>query len=319
MKKLWISIVTVQMIAFGCAHTVTNDLPQGLLTGEHGRIVRIANGELISPRDALSELATYEAIYAAESHDNEAHHEIQELLVQGLLALGVRPTLAFEMLQEKDQKHLDAYVAGTLSEDQFLDRIQWSTSWGYPFKHYRALFRAAREHSLEAIAINADRNIVRAIAKGGKEGLTPSQEATCPPLDSGTDAHRAYIKHFFKGHGAHGHGHSGGNFERFYQAQLVWDETMARNVKAATARSKGPVIVFAGKGHVEFAHGIPSRASHSGDDFVIIVPLEKGTLHKQHKSLRVLSYPTKKGDFFWEASSEPTPLKGVHGHGSQSR
>ena len=75
-------------------------------------------------------------------------------------------------------------------------------------------------------------------------------------------------------------------------------------LSAALDQSKSLKPIQLGeKGHVEYAHGIPSRASLNGTDFSIIIPVEKGQLAKHADHIRVISYPAKIGDWLWEAST----------------
>ena len=44
-----------------------------------------------------------DVVYLGEQHDNPAHHAHQRAVVEALVARGVRPALAFEMLDEDQQ------------------------------------------------------------------------------------------------------------------------------------------------------------------------------------------------------------------------
>lgn len=63
----------------------------------------------------------------------------------------------------------------------------------------------------------------------------------------------------FKQHQQGGHG-SSTDFERFFLAQVLWDETMAETI--ARFLQDNPdyqVVVLAGQGHIIYGYGIPSR------------------------------------------------------------
>ncbi len=49
------------------------------------------------------------------------------------------------------------------------------------------------------------------------------------------------------------------NFDFFYEAQCVWDETMAENLAEHMNRSKEKIVVFSGNGHIAYGFGIPDR------------------------------------------------------------
>jgi uncharacterized iron-regulated protein len=48
-------------------------------------------------------------------------------------------------------------------------------------------------------------------------------------------------------------------FERFFQAQVLWDETMADRI--ARSAPTAQVIVLAGQGHLIYGYGIPDRVA----------------------------------------------------------
>lgn len=65
------------------------------------------------------------------------------------------------------------------------------------------------------------------------------------------------------------------DFDEFYHAQLLWDESMAENM--ASFLQKNPehsMAVLAGNGHIMHGHGIPNRAKRRGvEDGVIVLNL----------------------------------------------
>lgn len=62
--------------------------------------------------------------------------------------------LALEVVRAKDQRHLDAFMAGELPEEQFLRKIGYEENWGFPWEHYRIFFDFARAHQLPVVALN---------------------------------------------------------------------------------------------------------------------------------------------------------------------
>lgn len=50
------------------------------------------------------------------------------------------------------------------------------------------------------------------------------------------------------------------DFQSFYEAQAVWEDTMAESV--ANFSCKGPMVVLAGNSHIIYKFGIPDRAYH---------------------------------------------------------
>ena len=93
--------------------------------------------------------------------------------------------------------------------------------------------------------------------------------------------------------------------DRYYDAQVLRDEYMARNLAkrlAETTHSGRVAVVFAGVGHTDFALGIPLRAAQLvRSPFRIILPVQNGSMDKHASSLRNRPYPRRRADYLWEA------------------
>ena len=218
-------------------------------------------------------LGAARVVYVAEEHPNPHHHAAQLAVLERAYAIDPSVGLGLEMLPRTLQPALDAFVAGTTDEAAFLAAVDWQKTWGFPFGFYRPLLAFCRAHKLHAYALNAPRAITHTIAFDGQEALTAEQKQQLPKLEPGPSAHRELVREAF---GGHPHGKfSDAKFERFYLAQLVWDETMADRAAAALAQPGAPrrLVVVAGEGHVR-RFAIPDRAARRGaKPYLTIVPL----------------------------------------------
>jgi membrane-associated protease RseP (regulator of RpoE activity) len=90
------------------------------------------------------------------------------------------------------------------------------------------------------------------------QGLSPEDRKGFPEIDLTNRQHRAYVATIYKGHEKG----SAKDFEKFYEAQCLWDEGMAESLseflKSPQAEGR-TVLVFAGSGHIVFGFGIPKR------------------------------------------------------------
>jgi len=106
------------------------------------------------------------------------------------------------------------------------------------------------------IALNAEEELTDKVARSGLEGLSTADRGQLPQdIDKSDVAYRDRLQKVFQQHA-----NAAGNFEHFFEAQLVWDETMAQS--AADYLQSNPdksVIVLAGQGHIAFGSGIPGR------------------------------------------------------------
>lgn len=62
--------------------------------------------------------------------------------------------LAVECVESRHQKILDAYIKGTVDEATFLKKVQWKTSWGFPWSHYKPLFEWLKQTGGRCVALN---------------------------------------------------------------------------------------------------------------------------------------------------------------------
>jgi uncharacterized iron-regulated protein len=94
------------------------------------------------------------------------------------------------------------------------------------------------------------------VARQGLKDLDEDERRQLPKdIDLNDAAHRDYVREIF---GEHGHGDLKA-FEFFYEAQCVWEDTMAHNIAEYLEGSGGKVIAFMGNGHIVNKFGVPNR------------------------------------------------------------
>ena len=274
MRAVLCSLVLVA----GCAHApaaspspgAEEEAPRHGMKGAHEpialphRVVDGDSGDELADRNLDDKLRAAKVIYVGEEHPNPHHHAVELEVLSRAYAADPSVALGLEMLPRTMQAPLDNFVSGALDEDAFLAAVDWKKTWGYAWGFYRPLLEFCREHRLRAWALNAPRSLAHAVAERGLDGLTAYEKRALPAeIVSGPEAHRELVREAF---GAHPHGKfSGEQFERFYAAQLVWDETMADGVASALAAPDAPrrMVVVAGEGHVR-RFAVPQRAARRG-------------------------------------------------------
>jgi uncharacterized iron-regulated protein len=211
-------------------------------------------GAALSWEDVKARLASHDVVAVGETHDDVDHHALQARVVDAM-GEGRPIAVALEMVPSHLQPHLDRYNAGEIDEDGMTAAVDWATCWGYDFELYRPIFEAGHKHRARFVGVNAPRELVRDLAKKGVDGLDDGQRSQLPQLDLGDSAHRAQIEEVFTHHHPPT---SGGAFDRFYSAQVLWDESMADGAARALDSAEA-VVVIAGNGHVAGYRGIPNR------------------------------------------------------------
>ena len=83
------------------------------------------------------------------------------------------------------------------------------------------------------------------------------------------------LKEIFDQHGDQGFG----NFNYFYQSQILWDETMAHSVDEFLKQNPDyQIVVLAGSGHIMYGSGIPKRAFRlNGKDYATLIQGSEST------------------------------------------
>ena len=218
----------------------------------------------------IEKLPQKKIVYVGEEHDKFAHHWVQLEVLRGLYGQGSKIAVGMEMFQRPFQKALDDYIAGTIDERTFLKRSEYFKRWGMDYNLYKPILDFAREHRLLIIALNVQREIVDKVAKGGLDSLTKEEKQKIPQdLDFSDGEYRTRLKEVFTEHGQS----QEKNFDFFYQAQILWDETMAESINAFLKKNPDfRMVVLAGAGHLQYGSGIPKRSlRRNGFDYAIVL------------------------------------------------
>lgn len=220
-----------------------------------GEIRHLPTGVQVSAEQMAAIATDARLIYVGETHDNPASHRIELQLLQALAErYPQRAALGMEMFTPEQQPVLDDWVAGRLSEKEFLKQSRWYQVWSFDYDFYRPLLQLARERRIPVIGLNAPKELVRAV---GSDSLTPEQQQSLPQMDLSDPYQRALSEAIFAGHAAGPKGSAG-----FIRVQTLWDETMADNIARYLQSEAGAnrhMLVVAGGNHIRHGFGIPRR------------------------------------------------------------
>jgi aminopeptidase N len=218
----------------------------------------------------LDQLAGKKIVYVGEEHDKLSHHQVQLEVLRALYRQNPKIAVGMEMFQAPSQKALDDYISGAIDERAFLKQSEYFKNWNLDYHYYKPILDFAREKRLPVIALNARREIVAQVASGGLQSLSEKDREDIPPqLDFSDQEYRARLKKVFAAH----RGSQEKNFDYFYQAQLVWDETMAESIDRFLKKNpESRMLVLTGNGHLEYGAGIPKRSfRRNGYDYAIVL------------------------------------------------
>jgi uncharacterized iron-regulated protein len=214
-----------------------------------------SSGEIVVWKHLLQDLATRDAVFLGELHDNDVYHRFQLDVFRELATLRPDRVLSTEMFERDTQGILADYLRGRLSEEEFLRQ---SRPWKNYEPHYRPLIELARAAGTDVLAANVPRRLAAAI---NREGPTPFQ----PRFDTArTFSHPedAYFDRFVEVMQDHLGAAGADAMSRMYAAQCLKDDTMAESIAdyLELHPHRDPLVVhLCGNFHSDFGLGTVSR------------------------------------------------------------
>jgi uncharacterized iron-regulated protein len=265
-------------------------------------MIQRPNQPVESAAIVLQDLANAEVVYLAETHDRPEDHQAQLYILQELYRLRPNVAIAVEMFQRPFQPEIDRYLAGNSSEAELQSQTQYQKRWGYPWEFYAPILRFAKAQKLPVVALNTPTEITRKVARTGLDSLTLAEQQWIPPKSAirlEPASYRQRIRQIYD------EMHSGSShradFEKFFLAQVLWDETMADRIAATLQKRPDTlIVVLVGSGHVQYGDGIPNRvARRAGTAGFLRRPLrQRSVLLNPTPAIRKQTNPAI-ADYFW--------------------
>lgn len=237
-----------------------------------GEVLLLDMGQKSNVAKLIKSQSKQRIVLLGEHHDNMEHHRWQLQMMTGLHSLNENIVLGFEMFPRQAQPVLDKWVAGELTEKEFLKQANWSEYWSFDEQLYMPMFHFARMNQIPVYALNVDRNLIREVGrKGWKDIDSALKEGLSDPAPS-SEGYRQMLASVFM---QHGQDHGGGKddpealvekamampaFSRFVESQQVWDRAMAESIAGAVKmHPKAQMIAVLGSGHMMYRFGVPEQ------------------------------------------------------------
>jgi uncharacterized iron-regulated protein len=218
----------------------------------------------------LKSIAPAQIIYLGEIHNSTTDHADQLAILDYLYQQKSKaiPPLAIglEMFQKPYQPVINQYLTGKITEEQLVQQTEYKKRWGWPWENYAPLLQFAKAHQIPVIALNTPSEVLRKVSKGGIDSLQTADFQYIPPateIDKSNLTYRDLILESYQQHKAQAVATSP-DFDRFYTAQLLWDETMAAT--AAEFYQQHPqtqLVVIAGQAHIRYSRSSISPFSQN--------------------------------------------------------
>jgi uncharacterized iron-regulated protein len=277
-----IVIAAATFLIAACASTGSRVTPALSPASPGYRIVSSATRSDVTMSEMLARLSRADVVFFGEQHDDAETHRAEFETLNAIGQLGRPVVLSLEMFERDVQPLLDDYLAGRVTESEFLARAR---PWPSYATDYRRLVELARESHWPVVAANVPRPLASAVGRKGivaLDSLTPGEhmnvarQVVCP---DGDDYHARFMAEM-RAHstGSGGAAEPGDSLptamaERFYVAQCVKDETMAESiVKAKHAAPRGAIVVhFDGAFHSDYAQGTVERVKRREPSWDLVV------------------------------------------------
>lgn len=232
-----------------------------------------ARGAPILTATVIERMRSKDIVLLGETHTFGDHHRWQVQTISQLYLKNPDLILGFEAFPRRVQDVLDKWVAGELSEDEFVRDTDWETVWKYNIDFYMPMFQFARMNNIPMVALNVDRSLVRKVSTEGWKNVPQDERLG---LSDPAPAIQPYVDMLAAIYGKHDDKDEAKTptladkaFANFVDGQLTWDRAMAEAadsaLKAAEAEGRNPqLIAIVGRGHMDHFLGIPEQLNDLG-------------------------------------------------------
>ena len=95
-------------------------------------------------------------VYLGDFHTFDQNIRNVLRIVKYLISEKTSCILALEMVSKENQLYIDAYLDHHLTDLEFLECINYHTSWRFPWSHYKLIFELAKKHKIKIVALNKE-------------------------------------------------------------------------------------------------------------------------------------------------------------------
>ena len=235
-------------------------------------------------------------VIVGEFHGFQPHHDHQILTLQKLAEQHPHVSVGMEFFDRVRQNIVDQYLTGLLPETEFLDQVHWM---GPEFKKYKTQVLFPTQHGGTTVGLNASRILTTKVAKNGIDSLSDEDKKQLPP-----DFHlgnEGYFERFKLEMGGHLPPQS--HVEYYFQAQSIWDDTMAWTAQEYLQNHPEQILmIIVGDFHTAHGGGLPDRLRARGIKEVTVisqVDFSDLTPEQQKELINPASTWGPRGDYIW--------------------
>lgn len=225
-------------------------------------LTEVATDKKIAISDFVKSVQPGEVILLGESHATSGQEpkdqNQQVVLLNALLAEHNNVSVGMEFITYTAQAVLDSYLNQNLSQDDFIKQAGWGSN---PFEAYRSQILLPLQGQGWTYGINSPSHLTRFVSQNGLAQITPELDQLLPPyFELGSPLYKerfleqlSYLSH----HGM--------NLENYFEAQSIWDDTMAWQISEIMSKDPQQIlVVIVGQFHVMYNLGLPARLKARG-------------------------------------------------------
>ena len=220
------------------------------------RVWDVKAGAFVGESAMIKELAASRWVMLGERHDNADHHVLQARVVRGLVEVGRRPVVGFEMLSTDDAAALARFLArGPKDAAGLGDAVNWARSGWPEWRFYQPIAQIALDSGLTIVATNLSRAATDAVRRNGLPGLGPAltQQLRLDEVPS-PETREAMAREL---RDAHCDQTPENMLDRMVDVQWARDARMAASL--ARAGGRDGAVLIAGIGHARNDRGVPAH------------------------------------------------------------
>jgi len=274
-------LLLTSLIIFNCAASTITTVPRPIeVNDNHFRIIKTSNVTDISMLDLINNIAEADVVVIGEEHNDPVAHHIELEVVKGISRMRGTTAISMEMFERDIQHIVDEYLRDEIAE-QFL--IKDGRAWDNYETDYKPILEFAKSNNLPVIAANAPRRYVRMVSSKGIQTLyaiDPESLKGLAPLPLIFPSSNTYRDKFYaqmqqpvdaSASAPHGGKMPESLLKRIFQAQVLWDATMAYSIGQFFLDNPNmPIVQFNGSFHSDHYMGLVGHLKRDYKEMKII-------------------------------------------------
>lgn len=231
-----------------------------------------ADGRQLEAKELAELVKDYDVIVFGEYHDNDVLHRLEAEMLINAFTKHRKLAVSLEMFERDVQNQLDDYLAGEITEEEFLAN---SRPWKNYREDYRSLVQFAKKHSLPVLAANIPRPLAAQYAKEGSlAAIADDMKNYLPKVHLMFDGpyKDKFIDYMTNSPDT---GKMPGAAEKaaaYYKAQCLKDDTMAESIaQFRQAHAHYKIIHFQGDFHSRYRLGVVEKLQVLNPELAIAV------------------------------------------------